>query len=671
VCCLMNDIVVQRVSTGLRCWHRTVIGLLFAISTVLLVWIGWETSPNRTETAHMAAGLYSWHTFRFDVFNVNPPLPRAIATVPVLLCSRKSDWDHVLPQDRCRYEWRLGGAFIAANDAKHIRWYFALGRWMCVSFFLLGGYMCCRLAKEVYGRASCLCALMLWCFSPMLLGWGATICPDVAASTMCLVTAYVFRQWLCQPCWDRALFAGLLLGLAELTKFTLLVFYPLLPTLWLLYRLPEYRQMHKWQWYCESAQVLLIMVFSVLIINVGYGFEGSFRPLGDYQFQTTMFTGYGSLGDIPPQGANRFAKTWLRILPVPLPYSYVYGIDTQRLDFERGLPSYLHGTWADHGWWHYYLYALAIKEPLGTWCLMALAIGATILGRAFSASWRDEMVVLAPGLVILAFVSSQTGFSVHSRYVIPALPFLFVWTSKVARVFEMRPFTRKRLAMATMVVLALIWSVGSSLAVYPHSLSYFNELTAVLPTPADASYPTPMEKTNENTVSTIISAGPRNGPRHLLDSNIDWGQDLFYLKDWFDEHPDVKLDGLAYWGSYPATLAGIPESPMPLPGPASNDPPPGSAVGGSGAINQATGSQLGPKPGWYALSVNYIYGRDHQYRYFLHFTPVAMAGYSIYIYHITLEEANRVRRELGLVEMNTEGGTRTEDDTTEGVNGEK
>jgi hypothetical protein len=28
-----------------------------------------------------------------------------------------------------------------------------------------------------------------------------------------------------------------------------------------------------------------------------------------------------------------------------------------------------------------------------------------------------------------------------------------------------------------------------------------------------------------------------------------------------------------------------------------------------------------------------------------------MAGYSIYIYHITLEDANRVRRDLGLPDL--------------------
>ena len=52
-----------------------------------------------------------------------------------------------------------------------------------------------------------------------------------------------------------------------------------------------------------------------------------------------------------------------------------------------------------------------------------------------------------------------------------------------------------------------------------------------------------------------------------------------------------------------------------------------------------------------ALSVNYLYDRSCQYRYFLQFEPVAMAGYSIYIYHVTLKEANRVRQELGLAQL--------------------
>lgn len=278
------------------------------------------------------------------------------------------------------------------------------------------------------------------------------------------------------------------------------------------------------------------------------------------------------------------------------------------------------------------------------------------------------MVVLVPGLIILILVSSQTGFSVHSRYVIPTLPFLFIWTSKAARVLEAGPnalpFTkrtwgivgwfcnRKQPVMALLVILALTWSVGSSLSIYPHSLSYFNELAAVLPTSADASYPKAIgeDRGTQSIISKInwaINAGPRNGPRHLLDSNIDWGQDLFYLKDWLGLHPDVKLDGLAYWNSYPAPLAGILETPPPARGLCDGDLP-----------TAWDPDRFGPLPGWYALSVNYIYSRARQYRYFLNFEPVAMAGYSIYIYHITIDEANRVRRKLGLPEL--KAGPQTE-----------
>ena len=134
-----------------------------------------------------------------------------------------------------------------------------------------------------------------------------------------------------------------------------------------------------------------------------------------------------------------------------------------------------------------------------------------------------------------------------------------------------------------------------------------------------------------------MTAGPRNGPRHLLDSNIDWGQDLFYLEDWYESHPEARPIMVAYFGGYPLDRSKIKSAGLPPVGPDREQ------------IDDKTDpATFGPLPGWYAMSVNEIYGRSQQYRYFLHFQPVAMAGYSIYIYHITMGEANRVRRELGL-----------------------
>ena len=163
-----------------------------------------------------------------------------------------------------------------------------------------------------------------------------------------------------------------------------------------------------------------------------------------------------------------------------------------------------------------------------------------------------------------------------------------------------------------------------------------------MPTPADGSYPKHDDGDEEHRglwskVNDIITAGPRNGPRHLLDSNIDWGQDLFYLEDWYLAHPEARPMKVAYFGSYPLDKTKIESA---------GTPPIGADR--EQTVSDTDATIFGPLPGWYALSVNEIYGQSPQYRYFLNFRPVAMAGYSIYIYHITVDEANRVRRAMGL-----------------------
>jgi len=624
---------------------RSSVALFLAVHTALVAWIGWRACPNRTEVGHMGAAVYFWHTLRFDVFNVNPPLTRMVSGLPVILCDPKYDWNRYSWRPQDRSEWGIGSAFITANSPEKGRWCFTLARWSLIPLLLVGGYFGHQLSREMYGDASGVVFLILWCISPLLLAWGSTVCPDAVAAAMGIVAVYTFRQWLHKPNWTRAVIAGACLGLLPLTKLTWIIALCLWPLIWCLWRVPrllakaDNRSLPP----PSFRQLAAILFLALYTLNMGYLFDGTFCPLGKYVFNSQLLRGQETPeNQQTPTAVNRFAGTWLAAIPVPLPAEFVQGIDTQRHDFERGLPSYLRGEWADRGWWYYYLYALAIKEPLGTWCLVALAIAATIFRRRYTPSWRDDMLVLAPALVILISVSSQTGFSTHPRYVIPALPFLLVWASKVARAFEMRPFTRKRLAVAAMVVGALLWAVASSLAVYPHSLSYFNELAVVLPTPADASYPTPVKKADENRsiVPTIISTGPRNGPRHLLGSNIDWGQDLFYLEDWCESHPEARPIKLAYFGGYPLHRCKIKSA---------GSPPAGPERGQIGEKTDAT--TFGPLPGWYALSVNEIYDRLQQSRYFLHFQPVATAGYSIYIYHITIDEANRVRREIGLPEL--------------------
>jgi len=79
----------------------------------------------------------------------------------------------------------------------------------------------------------------------------------------------------------------------------------------------------------------------------------------------------------------------------------------------------------------------------------------------------------------------------------------------------------------------------------------------------------------------------------------------------------------------------------------------------------ASFDESGPLPGWYAIDVNFLHGPHWpakcggwwsrtiapdgpNFEYFRFFEPCDRVAYSFLIYHITLDDANRVRRELDL-----------------------
>jgi hypothetical protein len=125
-----------------------------------------------------------------------------------------------------------------------------------------------------------------------------------------------------------------------------------------------------------------------------------------------------------------------------------------------------------------------------------------------------------------------------------------------------------------------------------------------------------------------------------------------------EEHPEARPLGLAYYGGMDPHLVGVEYR---IPPPHANPLPHRGEGNSSARLSPAPG--VGLQPGWYAVSVNFVCGASfgsydeegkpitfppEAFGYFRRFDPVAKAGYSIFIYHITLEDANRVRFELGL-----------------------
>ena len=150
--------------------RRWIVVFLLSANALLVGWVGWTESPNRTETGQMAATVYLWHTLRFGVFHVNPPLTRTITGLPVAICQPQYDWGFYSSRPQDRPEWAMGTAFISANTPEKIRWCFTLARWSLIPFLILGGYFGYRMSCETYGDSAALVFLVLWCFRHCLRG---------------------------------------------------------------------------------------------------------------------------------------------------------------------------------------------------------------------------------------------------------------------------------------------------------------------------------------------------------------------------------------------------------------------------------------------------------------------------------------------------------------------
>jgi hypothetical protein len=161
----------------------------------------------------------------------------------------------------------------------------------------------------------------------------------------------------------------------------------------------------------------------------------------------------------------------------------------------------------------------------------------------------------------------------------------------------------------------------SSLSISPHWLSYFNE----------------------------PSGGPLRGHRHLANSNLDWGQDLLYLRAWLTAHPEVEPVGLAYYGMFHPRAIGINFRDVPAWV---------RAASPDDGAPRSDERDTGPQPGWYAVSVNFVVGHPFwEYRadgqrgwfdepcftYFQELQPAARMGYSLHIYHLAAEDIRRLR----------------------------
>jgi hypothetical protein len=267
--------------------------------------------------------------------------------------------------------------------------------------------------------------LCLWIFCPNVLAWSGIATVDMGATVAGLATMYTLRHYLHHPSLFTALGTGGMLGLALLSKFTLLMLVPLFSLLWLIAWLRTWHSPDSSQTAIRWSRFALVLAVSMLVFNMGYGFQGIGRPLGSFSFRCHALT-----RAVDGTRINRFQNTCLERLPTPLPAAFLVGLDVQKSHADLTLPAYFRGQWQHGGWWYYYLYGLGVKLPLGTLALIALCAPLLAVAR-YRRGPIEELLVWLPAGAILLLISSQAGINGHLRYVLPLFPFLFIGISRV------------------------------------------------------------------------------------------------------------------------------------------------------------------------------------------------------------------------------------------------
>ena len=612
---------------------------VLAVLVVAHVLLACDTARHASVTidefAHLPAGITYWQQGTFVLYHHNPPLSKLLAALPVLashpVVDYSGSWALARMEGRAPNPADFGAEFMRANATRYVT-LFARARAVMIALSAAGLLVVYQWGRELWGRPSGLLAAALWTFEPNLIAHAGLVTSDVAVTVLMVAAGWAFWRWLERHALRDGALAGLLFGLALLTKFTALLLFPVFAVLAAVY-LPLLAKPRPGRRLSPVVTGLPIPLLALFVLNLGYGFEGTGRTLGSFPFLSTTLTRPRTDGTPPrtpyafyrmiyAQRQNRFEGTWLGALRVPLPEQYVLGLDEQRFESNTGLPGggyavSLRGEVRRSGWWWYYLYALAVKTPIALWFIVGLSIGVAILRKEVRFG-RDEIVLALPAVAVILAMSLMTGLDIGVRYVLPIFPFLFLGAARV-----MRPDVRKILGQPGRWALGAggVWIVAGTLLVHPHELSYFNEL----------------------------AGGPANGHAHLLDSNLDWGQDLPGLRRWLQDQNITEPIDLAYFGSVDPALYGIRYQVPP------RDPrlvPPRRRVPSDAQPLHA---------GLYAISVNFLEGLPQRviapdgsgipvdegvYGYFRPLRPVARAGWSIWIFRLSPEDATRLNETL-------------------------
>lgn len=528
------------------------------------------------EPAHIANGYLRLTRGTCGFYKEQPPLMDVLAALPLVADGVVFP---VVPAGLD--EWQTGRAllFHSGNDPDRSLF---LARLPVLAVFLL---LCLLVGAWVLAvtrqRWLALLGVVLAGFCPNLLAHGRLATSDVGVTFFVTLCAFLFVRAVETPRWPGAVLAGVAMGCAFLSKVSGLVLLPYVAILTVASAVVERRTAGSLLRALRrpARQAAIAVAAALATVEVLYGLL--------------------TLGPATAACHPALAGTFLGRLAIPAA-EYAGHLGAIAAWVSGSGPSvmkqFLLGRYSTEGWWYYYPVAFLLKTTLATLLLVAIFGGLLAVavarrrGEVDASRRRLRFHAFAcaafVALFFLATLSNRINLGV--RYVLPVYPFLYVLVALAVADAASGAPRRRAVAVALVAAALTAWHAGASAAAHPSYVGYFNE---------------------------IVGNG-RDADRYLIDSNLDWGQDLRRLGIWAAEHDVDRLNLIYFGGGEPSHDVGDRAVPLPrLP--------------------------LPPRPGYYAVS-RHIYRLSGYSRgrpgmidleaYFAGATHVATIGSSIYVF---------------------------------------
>jgi hypothetical protein len=496
-------------------WFFPVLAALAFVLGVIEVSSALQETQTWDEGIHLSAGYAYWELGDFRWNPEHPPLAKLMSALPLTflhpdLPVRSAAWGKL-------EEVQMGREFLYRNHISGDTMLLA-GRSMTILLSMLFLAALAIWTRRRFGPWAALLAAVLCAFDPNLIAHGRYVTTDFPVTAFFFLASALWTDYLEWGQFHGLLLAALAFALAMVTKFSAVLLVPSFAVLYAIRWLESPRQFPIRRALIAGA---ILGGVTALVAAVVY-WPATLRAL---------------TGDLPPLAKvvdRESLAGWIlyRIgLLGNLPaHPLLTGFAKVAAHNASGHASYLLGMRSDQGWWYYFPVVFAVKSTVAALLATAVLIGAGVLavrtGRKIPFVWFGLLV--PPILYFL--VSLASAINIGMRHILPVYPFLYVAAAAALARAASRPVVRY--AMAALALLQIV----ECASIYPHYLAFFNAL----------------------------SGGPGQGPRYLVDSNIDWGQDMKNLAQWLQRHGTHSAYIFSF-GNAPAPYYGLDAKALPGP----------------------------------------------------------------------------------------------------------